>query len=94
MTNFFKSRVLLMEGLHLQPSEIDAMQFWELETTIEEYSKILEERKKQNDQEQAQYKDSFDAGKMGKDVMRNVQSLKPPAMPSMPKMPSIQMPKI
>ena len=30
-----------MEQLHIQPSEIDNMQYWEYEITLEEYDKIL-----------------------------------------------------
>lgn len=80
-----------MENLHIQPSEIDAMQFWDYELTLEEYQKILKERKEEQDAQQ-EGNGNMDMSKMSSNMMRQAQSnMKMPSMPSfsMPSMPHL-----
>jgi len=71
-----------MENLHIQPSEIDNMQFWEYEITLEEYQKILKERKEEQDTQQEGH-GVGDLSKMGSNMMKQAQSnMKMPSMPS------------
>jgi len=71
-----------MENLHVQPSEIDNMQYWEYEITLEEYQKILKERKEEQDKQQ-EGSGMGDISKMGSSMMRQAQnSIKVPNMPS------------
>lgn len=72
-----------MEQLHIQPSEIDNMQYWEYEITLEEYEKILKERKEEQDKQQ-EASNMSDPMKMGNSMMRQAQSSM--KMPSMPKL--------
>lgn len=79
-----------MENWHIQPSEIDNMQYWEYEISLEEYEKILKERKEEQDKQQEGM--NMNPSKMGSDMMKQAQSgFK---MPSMPSMPSISMPHL
>lgn len=72
-----------MENLHIQPSEIDNLQYWEYEMTLEEYQKILKERKEQQEAQQEGQPAMGDIGKMGSNMMRQAQSgLKMPSMPN------------
>lgn len=79
-----------MENWHIQPSELDNMQYWEYEISLEEYEKILKERKEEQDAQQEGM--NMNPTKMGSDMMKQAQhNLK---MPSMPSMPNISMPHI
>lgn len=75
-----------MENLHVQPSEIDNMQYWEYEITLEEYQKILKERKEQQDEQQGNQPGMGDISKMGSNMMKQAQSGF--------KMPNISMPHL
>jgi hypothetical protein len=88
--NFFKTRVILMEQLHIQPSEIDRMPYYEYEYSIDLYEEVLEERKQnQEKQTQSQKEQYGDPMKMGSSLMNKAKSGF--RMPSMPK---INIPKI
>ena len=78
-----------MENWHIQPSEIDNMQYWEYEISIEEYQKILKERKEQQDEQQGSQPGMSDISKMGSNMMKQAQSSF-----KMPTMPSISMPHL
>lgn len=78
-----------MENWHIQPSEVDAMQYWEYELSLEEYQKILKERKEQQEEQQGSQPGMGDISKMGSNMMKQAQSGF-----KMPSMPSISMPKI
>lgn len=88
LTNFLKTRIVLMENLHIQPSEIDNMQYWEYEITIEEYQNILKERKEQQEtQQEGQSPNNLgDINKLSNNLMRSAQnSVKMPSMPNLSK---------
>lgn len=84
-----------MEKLHLQPSEIDNMPYYELEYTIEYYQEILEERNKEEEKQQRAQEDKYNVGQYNRNVnniSRNMSNFKPLTssggkfkMPSMPK---------
>lgn len=91
--NFFKTRVILGEQLHWQPSEIDRLPYYELEYTIEIYEEILKERKEEQDKQSEGYQDKYgDPTAMGNDMLSKAKSSF--KMPSMPAMPSITIPKL
>lgn len=79
-----------MEQLHVQPSEIDQLPYYEYEYSIDLYEELLEERK-QNQEKQAQsQKEQYgDPAKMGGNLINKAKSGF--RMPSMPK---INIPKI
>jgi hypothetical protein len=77
-----------MEKLHVQPSELDRLPYYELEYTIEEYNEILKERNEKSDKSTGAEMDKYNVGNM---MSKAQSSLKAPKMPSMP---SIRMPKL
>jgi hypothetical protein len=68
-----------MEKLHIQPSEIDILPYYEFEYTVEIYNDIIKERneaeKENNDQLEDKYKSNFKVPN------------------SLPKVPNFRMPK-
>lgn len=86
LRNLTKNKLFICKEYHIQPSEIDKMQFWQYEwftDEIKEITKEEEKRQKEQEKQQQSMQSSFNPNTM----MRNMQS-------SIPKMPSIQMPKI
>jgi hypothetical protein len=75
-----------LEKLHLQPSELDLLPFYEYEYTLEMFNDIMKERNDDERKQQASYEDKYDMGGMKKQ-MKNMSSYKTPSMPkiSMPK---------
>jgi len=74
-----------MEKLHLQPSELDALPFYEYEYTVEIYNDIMKDRKDAEEKNQKTYDNKYNmAG------MKNKYKAPNPNV----KMPNIKMPKI
>jgi hypothetical protein len=75
-----------LEKLHLQPSELDLLPFYEYEYTLEMFNDIMKERNDDERKQQTSYEDKYDMGGMKKQ-MKNMSSYKTPSMPkiSMPK---------
>ena len=91
LRNLTKNKLFICKEYHIQPSEIDRMQFWEYEwytDEIKEISKEQEKQQKQQEKEQADLRSSMNTNAM----MRNAQQSMPKV--SMPAMPSVSMPKI
>lgn len=69
-----------MENWHIQPSELDALPFYEYEISVEEYEKILKERKEEQNKQQSSY-DTANPSKMSSNMLRQAQSsMKVPKM--------------
>jgi hypothetical protein len=77
-----------MEKLHVQPSELDALPYYEYEYTISDYSDLVKERKENEDQSYAKESDKYNIDNMQGQIKRSMGSMKPPSMPS------IKVPKI
>ena len=91
LRNLTKNKLFICKEYHIQPSEIDKMQFWEYEwytDEIKEITKAQEKEQKRQEKEQASLQSSMNPSNM----MRNVSQSMPSV--SMPKMPTIQMPKL
>ncbi len=80
-----------MEKLHVQPSELDRLPYYEFEYTVSIYNDILKER---NDKEKNSHNAEMDKYNMDglSNSTRNL--MKGAGTPKMPSMPSIKMPKI
>ena len=79
-----------MEQLHVQPSEIDKLPYYEFEYSLDLYEEVLEERKQnQEKQAQAQKEEYGDPTKMENSMINKAKSGF-----RMPTMPKINMPKI
>jgi len=78
--------VIAMEQLHMSYDTIMNLDFYIFENILDHYTKILEDRKKQEDEEMKKQEDKYSPDSM----MRQQQRY----MPSMPKMPMVTMPKV
>lgn len=84
-----------MEELHIQPSEIDNLPFFEYEYTIQLYQEMLEERKANSEKESNSSNDSAQlknyTSKMDSYQRNAMKYVKRPSMPnvSIPKMPKL-----
>ena len=94
MTNWFEVEFLLLKLLRLQPSELDAMEFYRAEFLLEnikEFNERENTNRKKEEEEQQKNMPSMDMSSM----MRQQQSMfnntssnfRMPSMPSMPSMP-------
>lgn len=84
LRNLTKNKLFICKEYHIQPSEIDRMQFWEYEWYTDEIKEISKEQEKQQKAQEQEY-DSMRSGMNTSSMMRNAQQ-------SM-KMPTINMPK-
>lgn len=75
-----------MEQLHMSYDTIMNLEYYIFENLLERYSKILDERKKAEDEEMKKQEDKYSPETMMKQQQRN--------MPAIPKMPKVTMPKI
>jgi|TARA_A100001518_G_C1213898_1_gene56574 hypothetical protein len=87
----------MMEKLHISPSEIDSMPYYEYEYTLFYYNEILEERQEAEKKNSKDYGDKYNVDSMQKkaakqqsSLARSAGSFKPPSM----KAPSFRMPKL
>lgn len=76
-----------MEKLHIQPTELDMLPFYEYEYTLEIYNDIMKERNDEEKKANAAYEKQADASSMQKNAQKQMSSFKTPSMPkiSMPK---------
>ena len=74
-----------MEKLHLQPSELDSLPYYEYEYTVEIYNNMLRERKDGEDKKSGEYADKYNINSMQRQAQSNIKA---------PKMPSMRMPKL
>ena len=83
--NLVKTKAALSKNFRIQPSEIDAMPYWEFELYLKALNEQVEEENKANQEQMDKYKIN--------DTMKSLSSGKTPGMPSsnsnmgMPKMP-------
>lgn len=75
-----------MEQLHMSYDTIMNLDFYIFENILDHYTKILEERKKQEDEEMKKQEDKYSPDNMMKSQQRN--------MPAMPKLPMVKLPKV
>jgi hypothetical protein len=76
-----------MEKLHVQPTELDMLPFYEYEYTLEIYNDIVKERNDEEKRSSSSYEDKYKPNSMQKTAQKQMSSYK------MPSMPSISMPK-
>jgi len=76
-----------LEKLHLQPSELDLLPFYEYEYTLEMFNDILKERNDEDSKNSQAQSDKYNTSSMQKSMSKSVSSFKTPSMPniSMPK---------
>jgi hypothetical protein len=74
---------LLLEKLHLQPSELDLLPFYEYEYTLEIYNDLLKDRNKQEAQNTKDTQDKYNMDGMKNQTQKNMGQYKMPSMPSM-----------
>ena len=77
-----------MEKLHLQPSELDLLPFYEYEYTLEMFNEIIKERNDDEKKQTSSYDDQYKSmSGMQNKMSKSMSSYKTPSMPkiSMPK---------
>jgi|TARA_R100000734_G_C3316058_1_gene108377 hypothetical protein len=77
-----------MEKLHIQPTELDLLPFYEYEYTLEIYNDLLKDRNKQEQQQTQEASDKYNMDGLKSQANRQMQSIKAPSMPK------IRMPKL
>jgi hypothetical protein len=77
-----------MEKLHIQPTELDLLPFYEYEYTLEIYNDLLKDRNKQEQQQTQETSDKYNMDGLKSQANRQMQSVKAPSMPK------IRMPKL
>ena len=77
-----------MEKLHIQPSELDLLPFYEYEYTLEIYNDLLKERNEKEEQQTQDASDKYNIEGMKSQANRTMKSVKAPSMPQ------IRMPKL
>lgn len=82
--NLVKNKLAISREYHVQPSEIDKLQFYEYEMYLDEINRDIKEQEKRKKEQEKEQKASMP--NMG-NIMRTAQSSMPkmPTMPSMPK---------
>lgn len=70
-----------MEKLHVQPSELDALPYYEYEYMVSIYNDILKERKDSEDKNYSTERDKYNIGDMNKQAQRQIGSFKAPKSP-------------
>jgi hypothetical protein len=75
--------------LHLQPSELDLLPFYEYEYTLEIFNDILKDRNKQEQENNKETQDKYNMDGMNASAQKSISSYKMPNMPSMPSMPKL-----
>jgi hypothetical protein len=76
-----------MEKLHVQPTELDMLPYYEYEYTVELYNDIVKERNEEDRKQNREAEDKYNVSGMQKNMSRNMSSYKSPSMPkiSMPR---------
>ena len=77
-----------MEKLHIQPTELDLLPFYEYEYTLEIYNDLLKDRNKQEQQQTQEASDKYNMDGLKSQANRQMKSIKAPSMPK------IRMPKL
>lgn len=90
LRNLTKNKLFICKEYHIQPSEIDRMQFWEYEWYTDEIKEITKEQEKQQKQQEKEHA-ALTSSMNPSSMMRSAQA----SMPNVaaPKMPTINMPK-
>jgi hypothetical protein len=72
-----------MEKLHVQPSELDMLPYYEYEYTLEIYNDIVKERNDKDSKQNTDIEDKYNVN----NIQKNMSSYKAPSMPkfNMPK---------
>ncbi len=76
-----------MEKLHVQPTELDVLPYYEYEYTVEIYNDIVKERNDEEKKQNQGMEDKYNVSGMQKNMNKNMTGYKNPTMPkiSMPR---------
>ncbi len=90
MLNLVKSKLFICREWHVQPSEIDRLQYFEFEQMCEEIEKYNKEQEKQSKEQQKQY-DQVQSSMKNMNSMSNYNNITKQMNNSLPK---ISIPKL
>ena len=100
LVNLIKNKIIISKEYHIQPSEIDRLQFYEYEIYLEQLNLIAEQQAEENKKQQEQFDDmksSMNPSKMMNNMSSNYKmpSVNTPSISSGNiSMPKISIPKI
>ena len=69
--------------MHLQPTELDLLPYYEYEYTLEIYNDLLNERNKQEQQNTQAERDKYNMDGMQKSISKGMSNMKAPSLPKM-----------
>jgi hypothetical protein len=72
-----------MEKLHIQPSELDMLPFYEYEYTLEIYNDIVKERNDEEKKQNREAEDKYNVSGMQNSMSKGMSSYKTPSVPKM-----------
>jgi hypothetical protein len=77
-----------MEKLHVQPSELDMLPYYEYEFTVDLYNDIVKERNDEEKKQNQSTEDKYNMNGMQRNMNRSMPSYKNPSVPkiSMPRL--------
>jgi hypothetical protein len=77
-----------MEKLHVQPSELDMLPYYEYEFTVDLYNDIVKERNEEEKKQNQSTEDKYNMNGMQRNMNRSMPSYKNPSVPkiSMPRL--------
>lgn len=79
-----------MEKLHVQPTELDMLPYYEFEYTLEIYNEIIKERNDEEKKQNQNMEDKYNLGGVQKNAANMTRNMSGNRQPSMPK---ISMPR-
>lgn len=97
MTNWFEVEFVLLKHLKLQPSELDAMEFYRVEFLLENWKEHTEKENKSRKEQESDQTDKYSPSAMQRQqssMMKQYMGGSNNLGGSSPKMPSMNMPKM
>jgi len=70
-----------MEKLHVQPSELDMLPYYEYEYTVEIYNDIVKERNDEEKKQNQGVEDKYNMSSMQRNMNKNASTFKNPSIP-------------
>lgn len=70
-----------MEKLHVQPSELDMLPYYEYEYMVEIYNDIIKERNNEEKKQSQSAEDKYNVSSAQRSMNKNAQSYKTPSVP-------------
>lgn len=91
LRNLVKNKLFICREYHIQPSEIDRMQYWEYEWYTDNIKEITKEQEKQQKEQEKEYAGMRNPTSMMRNAQQSIPKVSAPSMPSI-SIPNINIP--